>query len=240
MIFGSLYSTSGGNLYCLTSHTGERLLLECGVTWRKLEKALDYKLDGIVGCCISHSHKDHCFSVDDVMLAGIPIYASPETLVEMGIDLNSGVFPMEPGDIHEALPFTVTAYPMVHDVPNSAFIIHEVGTGEWMLFAIDTSNIIQRWDIPFTVIAIGCSFDGEALERQVHDGEVDPWLGKRLLGSHMEKSRLLEYLSKHCNLSQCRELHLMHLSWSRTRQDQVKDEFESDLLIDTKIGGKYD
>lgn len=56
MRFESFYSSSTGNLYCVTAANGKRLLIECGVTWRKLIKALSYDLTNIEACLISHEH----------------------------------------------------------------------------------------------------------------------------------------------------------------------------------------
>lgn len=49
-------SGSIGNNYILDVN-GERLILELGVKWRDTMRALDYKLDNVVGVCISHSHR---------------------------------------------------------------------------------------------------------------------------------------------------------------------------------------
>ena len=38
-------SSSTRNLYCITAANGQRLLVECGVTWAKLQKALNYKAE---------------------------------------------------------------------------------------------------------------------------------------------------------------------------------------------------
>ena len=49
-------SSSSGNLYCVTAANGKRILIECGVAWKKLQKALGYKLNNVEACLISHEH----------------------------------------------------------------------------------------------------------------------------------------------------------------------------------------
>jgi len=56
MIFKQHYSSSGGNLYEVVANNGKRLILDPGVTWAKLQKALNYNLRGVLGALISHEH----------------------------------------------------------------------------------------------------------------------------------------------------------------------------------------
>lgn len=48
-------SGSQGNAYILECQN-ETLLLELGVSWKDIVKALDFKLDKVVGVCVSHAH----------------------------------------------------------------------------------------------------------------------------------------------------------------------------------------
>lgn len=48
-------SCSGGNSYILQSDTGS-LLIECGVPFKRIQKALDFDLSNVQGCLISHAH----------------------------------------------------------------------------------------------------------------------------------------------------------------------------------------
>lgn len=48
-------SGSSGNSYILECDN-EILLLELGVSWKEILKALDFKLDKVVGVCVSHAH----------------------------------------------------------------------------------------------------------------------------------------------------------------------------------------
>ena len=50
------YSGSSGNLYEIIADNGKRLLLDPGVSWKLIQKALDYKLENICACLISHAH----------------------------------------------------------------------------------------------------------------------------------------------------------------------------------------
>ena len=79
MKFQSYYSSSMGNLYEVVAANGQRLLIECGCTWKKLQKALSYDLTNIAGCLLTHEHKDHSKAVEDVMENAIDVWASEGT-----------------------------------------------------------------------------------------------------------------------------------------------------------------
>ena len=58
MTFTSLASSSKGNAYVVSD--GETtLLLECGLTFKELQKRLGYGVAGITACLVSHEHQDH-------------------------------------------------------------------------------------------------------------------------------------------------------------------------------------
>ena len=58
MTFTSLASSSRGNAYVVSD--GETtLLLECGLSFRELQKRLGYGVADITACLVSHEHQDH-------------------------------------------------------------------------------------------------------------------------------------------------------------------------------------
>lgn len=48
-------SGSSGNAYILECQN-ETLLLELGVSWKDIVKALNFNLSKVVGVCVSHAH----------------------------------------------------------------------------------------------------------------------------------------------------------------------------------------
>ena len=48
-------SGSSGNAYILECES-ETLLLELGVSWKDIVKALNFNLSKVVGVCVSHAH----------------------------------------------------------------------------------------------------------------------------------------------------------------------------------------
>lgn len=49
-------SGSSGNAYCLDVN-GERLLIEVGLPWKQILKALNFNLEDVRACLVSHAHR---------------------------------------------------------------------------------------------------------------------------------------------------------------------------------------
>jgi phosphoribosyl 1,2-cyclic phosphodiesterase len=52
-----LQSGSAGNGYILEDRKGSVLLIEAGVPFKAVKQALNFKVDGIRACIISHAHR---------------------------------------------------------------------------------------------------------------------------------------------------------------------------------------
>ena len=146
--------------------------------------------------------------------------------------------------------FVVMPFTCIHDVPCFGFVVKEVATGEYLLFATDTARIKQefmhieedadtgekrRCRIPFSIVAVACNFDTDRLDDMVEKENIHASLAIRLLGSHPSKQGLQSYLRDHSNLSHCRYIHLLHMSGSSIDQEATRKEFEDMFLITTNI-----
>lgn len=253
MKFEQLYSSSSGNLYLATASNGKRLMIECGVTWSKLQKALNYDLSGIEGCLITHEHKDHCKATAEVIKAGIDVYLTGGTMRKMkdvffDICHMRRVRSIKDCDLIRFDSFQVFVFDTNHDASEPVgFVVREKASNEFLLFATDTSHIKQKFPYAFNIIAIEASYEKELLERRLYGDEeklkkegltkINEALAKRLLTSHMEKSNTMTYLADFCDLSKCRELHLLHLSGDSIDKKQTQKDFENRFFIETKIKG---
>ena len=78
MKFESLASSSHGNVY-IVSDKDTRILLECGVSYKKLKQLCGFMTADLAACLISHEHKDHSACAKDLIAAGVPVYMSSGT-----------------------------------------------------------------------------------------------------------------------------------------------------------------
>ena len=70
-----LGSSSKGNCYLLQNEN-ECLIIECGISFKEIKIGLDFNLRNVVGCLVTHEHKDHSKSLQDLLRAGINVYTS--------------------------------------------------------------------------------------------------------------------------------------------------------------------
>ncbi len=99
---------------------------------------------------------------------------------------------------------------------------------------LDTEQDDPRIGNQFAIIAIECSYNKEYLAKRVREGTINEKLAKRLLSSHMEEKTCLNYLKDFCDLSKCREVHLLHMSADNINKERIKKEFEKELFIEVK------
>lgn len=128
---------STGNAYAIVDNE-DILLIECGVSWKKILKMIDYRLSDVKGCLMSHRHTDHSLCYKKLMQSGIPIYTNDETVEYFEVtsgELMTGL--PEKRTINIGKKFAVTPFYVPHDdVPNYAFII-ELSNGSRLLYATD-------------------------------------------------------------------------------------------------------
>lgn len=237
MTFETHYSSSRGNLYEVRSANGRRLLIECGVPWAKLEKALGYKLvgvNGIDGVLLSHDHADHSKAITQVCRAGIDVYASAGTLEALGAAMWRRTKIVADQAIFDVGEFKVLPFSVEHDADEAlGFVVWEPATDEYLLFAIDTCLLTQQFEYPFSIIAIGCSFDQDVLQDRVDRKDINETLAKRLLVSHGSVQWVRNYLRKFCCLDSCREIHLLHMSGDNLDKEAVRRAIEDEFIVKT-------
>ncbi len=204
MKFEALASSSSGNAYVVTDRD-TRILLECGVSHKKLQKLSGFSLSEFQACLVSHEHKDHAKAVADLISRGMAVYMSEGTADALETDAVNLVEHMEQFNVGslDIVPFTT-----FHDAAEPlGFLIKSRVDGDVLAFATDTVNL--RYKFPgLNILAIEANYDKHILERCEKMPEKVRY---RISNAHMEIDTLCDYL-RSLDLSQCREIHLLHLS----------------------------
>ena len=74
MKFKCLGSGSNGNCYILDN--GEQtLILDCGVNIREIKVGLDFRVDNVACCLVTHRHSDHNRALRKIQKIGFDVYA---------------------------------------------------------------------------------------------------------------------------------------------------------------------
>lgn len=215
------YTGSSGNLYQI-----DDLLIEAGVPIWKIKEALDFKLNKVQACLISHSHYDHCRAAKDLLKVGIDVYCSKETARVLSLS-GHRLHIIKALQQHKIRPWTVLAFRLIHDVTNYGFLISN--GKEKAMYACDSSYIPYRFK-SLNYIMLGIDFDTDILRTAVNLKETEPALANRVLRNHMSLKTALDFFRAN-DMSKVREIHILHLS------DVHSDEFYFKKSIE-KITGK--
>ena len=204
MRFESLASSSSGNAY-VVSDKDTRILLECGVSHKKLQKLAGFQLTEFQGVLVTHGHKDHAKAAVELISRGMPVYMSQGTAEELETEAANLIEDMEQFNIGS---FDIVPFATFHDAREPlGFLIKSRIDGDVLAFATDTVNL--RYKFPgLNILAIEANYDKAILERCEKMPEKVRY---RITNSHMEIDTLCDYL-RSLDLSQCREIHLLHLS----------------------------
>lgn len=228
--FKTYASSSKGNFY--TIDDGEtKLLIECGLPFKEIMRSLDFDLTRVSGVILSHCHKDHSHSALDISKAGIDIYTSTKTISSLGLSghrinaVKEGVkFVIGTWDI---LPFELN-----HDVHNLGFLLKNQSR-EKFLFITDTFYCKYKFK-DVLGIAIECNYIKETLDQNIADGYINQAMKPRLLQSHFSLENVKEFLKAN-DLSQCRNIVLLHLSERNSSAPRMIKEIEELTGIKTSV-----
>lgn len=216
-------SNSSGNAYIL-SNDNETLLIECGVRFDRIKKALNYSLRNVVGCIITHSHKDHCFAVHDLIKAGIDVYATYGTHVEMETDKGRKAFIVVPGQQFSLGNFQIKAFDIQHDTKEPVgYMIRHEETGD-ILFLTDTYYCKYKFP-PMHNIIIEANYCQKILDVRLKNGENPKFLRDRVITSHFSIDNCKELLKAN-DLSKVNNIVLIHLSDGNSDSRRFKKEVE--------------
>lgn len=203
-----LGSDSNGNCYVLQTDK-EALIIEAGVRFSEVKKALKWQLSKVVGAVISHEHNDHAKYVRDFVSNGITVLALPSVFKAKGINSLSFRKDIEPMHGYIVGGFKVFAMPVCHDVPCLGFIIEHEDMGR-MLFVTDTMMLEYR--VPgLNHILLEANYAEDILDAKIEAGSVPVSMKPRLIHSHMEIETAKGILRAN-DLSGVNEIVLIHLS----------------------------
>lgn len=226
-----LGSSSKGNAYLLKT-SDEILLIECGVHIKQIKKALNFDLRKVVGCVLTHEHSDHTKAVDEIISAGIEVFASEGTLDALNIKSHrsNSMKKLEQIQIGN---FIVLPFDVQHDTAEPfGFLIFHPEFGK-LIFATDTYYIKYKF-AGLNYIAVECNYSKEILDKNVSAGKLHPSLKRRLLKSHFSLENVKEFLSTN-DLSKVEQIMLLHLSDGNSHAANFKNEIERLTGIPVRI-----
>ena len=219
-------SSSKGNAYALAGEK-ETLLLEAGVPFSRVRKALSYSTANIVGCCISHRHGDHASHANEYP---VPLYCNEDCAQAVGC--KPVVQAWKEGVTAKAGSFSVTPFHVKHDVDNYGYLIHhpEMGT---LLFATDTDTLPFRFE-HVNHWLIEANYSDAYLQDALREGRLDRRQCERIMVSHMSLENCIRNL-RESEAERADTITLCHLSSRHSNPQAFADAVSATFGVPTQI-----
>lgn len=234
-------SGSSGNCY-LANINGTKILLEAGLPFKVIQKAINYKVSEVDACLITHEHMDHAKAVKDLMKNGINCYMTEGTAEALGVkghrlylfgmnvskELAHGYRGIKQSNTY------VVPFKAVHDVADPvSFYIKDIDTLESILFVTDTAYM--KYKIPnVDVLMVECNYVKSILDKKVEEGKIHVSLRNRIVKNHMSLETLLEAL-KVADLSRLKKVYVLHLSDSNSDERLILESLQKVTGVEVEV-----
>lgn len=231
-----LGSGSSGNAYLLDDGKSQ-LLIEVGLPFNRLQKALNYKLTAVAGALVSHEHGDHAQGAKKLARAGINIYMSEGT--KEALDPKEYRFRTFEKEGDRYMPrtigtFIVTPFKVIHDCQEPiGFLITSLEAQERILFVTDTEYS------PYTfknidVFMVEINYTSEVMDRNLQADSDLLHRRNRTVASHMSLDTAIEFLKK-SNAGDAKAIYVLHLSDLNSDEAAIKTALEREFDVPVVI-----
>lgn len=195
-----------GNCYLLSTET-ETLILDCGIPIIEIKKGLNFDLSKVVGCVVTHSHKDHSLSAKDFKNMGIPVFKPYEN--KGSINLNGWNGTIQAFDLTDKDGKFMHTNADGSECPCYGFLIEHSELGR-MLYITDTELIKWKFrDINY--ILLGVNYDKDLLDNENQSKRNHVYRG------HLSIDTACEFVK--CNSDSLETVIMCHLSDSNSDVD---------------------
>jgi phosphoribosyl 1,2-cyclic phosphodiesterase len=219
MQFKVIGTGSSGNCYIL-ENAHEALLIEAGVRFSEVKKALDFKIDKVVGAIITHEHGDHAKYAKEVQAAGITVHGTAGTLESAKVLNHRGVI-LSLGKIKQIGGFKIRPFHINHDAADPCgYLIQHADCGT-VLFLTDTHY--SEYTFPGVNYMV---VEANYCEEIIVGRELNYSLEKRIVNSHMSLQTCKRFLAAN-DLSTVKSIVLIHLSDGNSDEAKFKREVEA-------------
>lgn len=218
-----LGSSSSGNCYLLANKK-ETLILECGIVYKKIQEGLEFDSEKVVGCLVTHEHKDHSKCIDQLIKNSIDVYTSKGTIDALGLKESYRLKAIKAQEKIRVGGFTILPFDTQHDAAEPlGFLIQHEDMGK-LLFITDSYYCKYTFK-GVDHILVECNYNKEMLEENIQNGIVPECLKDRITRSHFEIENVKEFL-RSSDLSNTKNIVLIHLSSQNSNKELFKNEVE--------------
>ena len=213
-------SGSDGNTYLLNSDT-DCVVLDCGVNFKTVMKALDFNIKKIRFTVCSHVHADHMKYVNDYLDKGFKVLMPQQ--VKEHFENNSLAIPVEPMKKITISEFCITPFEVPHDedITCFAYIIEHEDFGKllYMTDCMYCKYSLRKLNINHFLCE--CNYIKELANENYEKGLRD-----RVLKTHMELETVKEFIKTNASDS-LHNVILCHLSDKNADAERMVAEIQN-------------
>lgn len=218
-------SGSKGNCFLITNGSS-RVLMDAGVSFPAIQKALNYKLDNVDACFVTHEHKDHSKSVQKLMDAGINCHMTEGTAKALGLKGHRLFTHATEGPVKNDSNFMVRAFGVTHDAADPCGYTLQHKNGDYIAYITDSGIIPETISTNFTHIIVECNYVESLLWASDHIH------AERVKSTHLGLNQVVRWLAQ-CN--RATEIIVMHLSEHHADPDEIDARLYCVTPIDAEV-----
>lgn len=212
-------SGSSGNCYKI-SNEDTTLLIECGIPYKKIQQALNFKVTDIDGVLVSHEHGDHSKACKDLIKAGVDLYMTKGTKEALKLDSHRVKGFKNFGDSYLEVDigsFIIKPFRTIHDAKEPVgFLICDILAKEELVFITDTQYSIYSFSPDYFMMEV--NYVREAINK---NGSIHGELRARIKENHMSLETAINLLER-SDLSRLKKIYVMHLSDHNSDAELIK------------------
>lgn len=215
-------SGSKGNCYKI-SNEDTTLLIECGIPYKKIQQALNFKTTDIDGVLVSHEHMDHAKACKDLLKAGVNLYMTNGTKEALKLESHrvktfrqwSMYLDVEIGS------FIIKPFKTIHDAKEPVgFVVYDSISKEELVFITDTQYSIYNFSPDYFMLEV--NYVTESINKSE---SINPDLRARIKKTHMSLDTAINLLER-SDLSNLKKVYVIHLSDANSDAELIKERLQ--------------
>lgn len=197
-----LATGSKGNCYLLKSG-GTKILLDCGLAYKKTLELLNFELPTAI--LVTHEHKDHAKAAEDFIKHGVDVYMTAGTAMALGLEKSHRLHLIEDGDNFKIGDFVDYAFEVQHDSAEPVNFVVNDGEDE-IVYVTDCGFIPRSFQLPTKILIETNYFEDEVVNSGLDIRQKD-----RIILNHLAVEQTESFFRKN-KFPKLKEVYLIHIS----------------------------
>lgn len=227
-----LASGSKGNCYLLHTSCGI-IILEAGVPWDTVLRALKFNITNVLCCLITHEHMDHAKYALEYQKNGILLDMTEGTRTKICTNKTIAL----KNKIIGKNGIVISKFDTQHDaIEPCGYYIEDTNTRESLVFATDTYYV--KYLFPnVNYIMVECNYAEDILKENIENGIINGSRIRRLRESHFELNNVKKFIIAN-DSKNLKDVILLHLSDQNSDVERFKREMQRVTLARINIAKK--